>query len=487
MTAHLWQRQAQAILEQAPVRQPGQRIVVGQRADLLLALLALGDVGEDPGELVLAAELVTDLGDGQPLGIDFAALAPVPDLALPVAGLAQAPPELLVEGLVVAPGLEQRRRLTDRFFRAVAGQLGERRVDRLDDPLAIGDHDAVEGRVDHLLRQAQAALRLDQRLLAVAQQLLEMRDLIVFEQAQDVGERQQADDLLVAVGDAEMADATAHRQVARLQQAVGTVDGDQRLGRRLAGRTRDFAQGHLAYQVALGEDPGQAVLAGCDDCGVHAGGGDACRRFGQRRLRVDGQQRVVLGIGDAAHLQVALQAVIKDHVGLRDDAGEAAAAVEHQQVTDALIVKAVADVVDADLLGGGLDRRAHLRGDRPQDLVGVGEIQAQGVVLGPDAHRIAGVDHQHRAATMGAHQRRGLVQRRFGRAGQQLLVEQVTDHQWAAHSMAPGCAGGCGFGKLDPSALPDGPGRCGQGPRHTIAAGRRDGSAGAGASATAAP
>jgi hypothetical protein len=71
--------------QQDAVGQVGERIVVSQMPHALLALLALGDVGEDLDVVDRPPLRIAHHADGQPLGKHFAVAAPVPHLPLPVA------------------------------------------------------------------------------------------------------------------------------------------------------------------------------------------------------------------------------------------------------------------------------------------------------------------------------------------------------------------------------------------------------------------
>ena len=68
------QRQVHLLLNEDPVGQPGQRVVVGQIGQLLLAAAALGDVAHDPVEGRAEAARALDAGDGQ-LHRELAAVA----------------------------------------------------------------------------------------------------------------------------------------------------------------------------------------------------------------------------------------------------------------------------------------------------------------------------------------------------------------------------------------------------------------------------
>src|SRR5690606_4783649 len=84
--------------------------------------------------------------------------APIPHIAAPGAAVLQGVPQALVEGLVVAPGLEHARVLAEHFLGGVAGDAAERRVDVYDATLAVGDQHALQGAVEHRGGLAQAVL-----------------------------------------------------------------------------------------------------------------------------------------------------------------------------------------------------------------------------------------------------------------------------------------------------------------------------------------
>jgi len=103
LTASLGARQrlAQATRELQPVRQAGERVVMGQMAQPLLRVLERGDVGEDGHVVRHGAGGILDLTDVLPCRIHLAVLALVPDLALPLTGALQRRPHVQVEGRVV--------------------------------------------------------------------------------------------------------------------------------------------------------------------------------------------------------------------------------------------------------------------------------------------------------------------------------------------------------------------------------------------------
>ena len=92
-----------AIAQQQPVGQAREGVVMAQEVDLRLRFLDQAEVGEDRDVLDGLAGFVAHGAQGEPLGIDIAVLAPVPDLAAPFAVRLQRAPHLAVEDDVVPP------------------------------------------------------------------------------------------------------------------------------------------------------------------------------------------------------------------------------------------------------------------------------------------------------------------------------------------------------------------------------------------------
>ena len=99
----------QARFEQQAVGQAGERVVVGLVVEAGLGVLERGDVGEDADEVAGFAVVAPHGADGQPLRVEFAALAPVPDFALPMAFGVEVVPHGDVEAAVVLPRGQQAR------------------------------------------------------------------------------------------------------------------------------------------------------------------------------------------------------------------------------------------------------------------------------------------------------------------------------------------------------------------------------------------
>ena len=113
--------------------------------DLGFGLLVLGNVGE-VGDVVHRRTIgASDRLDRQHFGIYLAVFPPIPDFALPVPLFAQRRPHLLVERRIMAPGLEQRRRFSDHFIGAVAGESRKGAIDLQNDAVRIGDDGTVLG------------------------------------------------------------------------------------------------------------------------------------------------------------------------------------------------------------------------------------------------------------------------------------------------------------------------------------------------------
>ena len=144
----------QAIGKQDSVGQRGQRVVMRDALELALMLLLRRDVGEKPDEVPDLAARIAHRADGEQFGEQFAALAPVPHLAIPVALLQQALPHRGMELRSVAVGFEQAGLVPEHFVPGVAGDARERLVD-LDDAAAhVGHDDAFARMREHRRREA---------------------------------------------------------------------------------------------------------------------------------------------------------------------------------------------------------------------------------------------------------------------------------------------------------------------------------------------
>eukprot|EP01022_Parablepharisma_sp_SALTPOND_P027435 TRINITY_DN665_c0_g3_i1.p1 TRINITY_DN665_c0_g3~~TRINITY_DN665_c0_g3_i1.p1 ORF type:complete len:1952 (-),score=631.07 TRINITY_DN665_c0_g3_i1:246-6101(-) len=149
----------EAVQQQGAIGQAGQGVEEGQFADAFLGQLAVADVvmGADVvGDLVI---LVLDGRDGEPFGIDFAVLAAVPDLTLPLAEAPHALAHLLEEGRAVAVRTQQVGVLADDLFSRIAGDLAEGLVHAQDLAVGVSDEHAL-ARVEGHCRDAQFGLDL---------------------------------------------------------------------------------------------------------------------------------------------------------------------------------------------------------------------------------------------------------------------------------------------------------------------------------------
>ena len=118
------------------------------------------------------ARAVAHGGDGQPLGINLAIAAPIPDLPLPLAALLQGAPHLPVVLRILASRGQLRRRGASDLLERVAGDLGEGRVDGDDPRLVIGDDHALAGIGEYRRVTLELALRLVQCFQARVQFLV---------------------------------------------------------------------------------------------------------------------------------------------------------------------------------------------------------------------------------------------------------------------------------------------------------------------------
>ncbi len=129
---------------------------MGQVGQFLLGMADGTDIAEHGHVMGQFTAVVTDGADRLPLWIDFAALAPVPDLAAPFALLGQRGEDLLIERCAVAAGLELARALAEHFVLLIAGDTHERAVDVHDQALTVGHQYAFKRAVKYCRGHAQA-------------------------------------------------------------------------------------------------------------------------------------------------------------------------------------------------------------------------------------------------------------------------------------------------------------------------------------------
>eukprot|EP00659_Diplonema_papillatum_P013429 gene13429-biopygen13469 len=139
----------QAAFKQGAVGQAGQRVVVGLVIEARLGVLEAGDVGKHGDEVGDRLLAVAHGADGQPAGVQLAVLAPVGDLALPVAVGRQLVPHGRVEGAVVQARGKQARGLAEGLGFAVAGDLAEGAVHGADILPGVGDQYAFGRALEH--------------------------------------------------------------------------------------------------------------------------------------------------------------------------------------------------------------------------------------------------------------------------------------------------------------------------------------------------
>ncbi len=149
----------QAVEQQRAVRQARERIEKGQFPDPLFRDLAFGDVVMRDDIMADDAVVAAHRRDREPLRIDLAVLAAVPDLALPSAVAMDRLPHLAEERFVVSAGAQHARRLADDFRGRVAGALGKGRIDAQDRVARVGHHHRFE-RIERDRRDAQFGFEL---------------------------------------------------------------------------------------------------------------------------------------------------------------------------------------------------------------------------------------------------------------------------------------------------------------------------------------
>src|SRR6478672_11963769 len=101
-----------------------------EMAHALFALLAFGYVREDLDVVHRTSDCIANHADSEPLRIDVAVAPPVPDLALPVAVVPHALPDLLIALLTTHPRAQAVGSLAHRILRRITSDGGERRIHR---------------------------------------------------------------------------------------------------------------------------------------------------------------------------------------------------------------------------------------------------------------------------------------------------------------------------------------------------------------------
>ena len=155
------QRLLQAVHQQQAVGQVGQVVVFGQVLHPCLGFFALADIGKQRDIVGERAVAIAQGVDAEPLGVDFACFAPVPDFARPLAARGQVVPQVVEEVGVVLARAEQGRGLPQRFGLAIAGDGGKGLVHGHDAAGGVGNHDGFGAGFKYLGRQAQLAFLFD--------------------------------------------------------------------------------------------------------------------------------------------------------------------------------------------------------------------------------------------------------------------------------------------------------------------------------------
>ena len=137
---------------------PGQRVVVGEVAQLLLGALAVGDVVQYADEMRARAGRIAHFGQFEPAQELLVVLAPLPELAAPMAvALERFAHRDVVLGRVLR-AVEQRGDAADDLVLAPAGHARERGVDRDEAELEIGHRQRFGHAADDFLRDAVLAV-----------------------------------------------------------------------------------------------------------------------------------------------------------------------------------------------------------------------------------------------------------------------------------------------------------------------------------------
>lgn len=122
---------------------------MGDMFQLAFMLLECGDVREQRNVALYAAIGVAHGADSQHLGIRFAVLVAVPDLAGPASLGLERWPHLGINRRLVPARLQVTQALAERLFPAAAGDAGEGRIDIKDAALRVRDHDAFIGVLEY--------------------------------------------------------------------------------------------------------------------------------------------------------------------------------------------------------------------------------------------------------------------------------------------------------------------------------------------------
>jgi hypothetical protein len=135
----------QAVVEEAPVGQLGEVVVVGLGPDQVVGPLLLGDVGEQDDAPVHRAVVTENGADGDP-GDEVAAVGPpAAHLALPAAAGLHRCPHVAVGLVVEGIALEQMGLPAGHVLIQIAGDLTEGRVDGQHAVVGVGDHHRLRG------------------------------------------------------------------------------------------------------------------------------------------------------------------------------------------------------------------------------------------------------------------------------------------------------------------------------------------------------
>ena len=133
----------QAILEQTAVGQVGERVVKSHLMQLALHPLVRAQIRKHPDVIGDFALGVAHRVDMQPLGVNVAIFAAVPQLALPDAGLQQVFPHRVIKGPVVIPGMQDVGVRSHRLIERITRRFDKCLIDVNDVRVGIGDHDAL--------------------------------------------------------------------------------------------------------------------------------------------------------------------------------------------------------------------------------------------------------------------------------------------------------------------------------------------------------
>ena len=152
--------QPHAVGQQGAVGDTRHRIEIGQIFQFPLMLLDLTDVGKHRNVMRNLTGHIEHRRDVQPFRVNFAILSAIPDLAMPIAKLAQARPQTGIKLSIMLPGLQNSGIAAYSLLTAITRGFTKRLVDVQNEAIRIGNSDPLLGISEYAGPQSQAFLGL---------------------------------------------------------------------------------------------------------------------------------------------------------------------------------------------------------------------------------------------------------------------------------------------------------------------------------------